>query len=254
MPNEFEKLFEGLSDGQKHDAFPQGDAPVGPQASAIEEPEVPSEKGPRKNRRHRRLEDELERERQSNIALNNRILELSRGNRTEGPGEPPAAWIAQWGDSPESRASWNLQKEILEDYGRKVKEETINEFREEQARAAEEQARLESLIDTNLEDVEDEFGVDLTSGSPAAKKARKEFLEEVKRMSPKDENGDIVAFADFTSVYESYKDRKAKTAAPDNARQKEISSRSMVQPGQTAPVQRQRTSGWNGWRTDLGVD
>ncbi len=210
----------------------------------------------RKNRRHRRLEEQLRRERESNIALNERVRVLAEvGTRATGSGsstDVPPEWIALYGDTPEAKTAWAMQDRMIKDATERGKKEAIAEFESRQAETVKQQKEFESFIDTELEDLEDSFNVDLTSDAPAARKARKEFLELVQKVSPKDESGNITNYADFNSTFELYKSSR-KESKPDASRQKEIAARTMQGSNNGAQPQKQFTPGFRGWQKDYGI-
>jgi hypothetical protein len=102
------------------------------------------------------------------------------------------------------------------------------------------------FIDSELEALEDKYGVNLQLGS----KQTNEFLQLVEELSPKDDEGNVKEYADFDSTFEVYQ-RMQQASKPDNSRQRGIASRSMQRSSSSTPVARPRTAGWDGWKTDL---
>lgn len=263
--NEIDKFFGDLPTDDKTERDIFGDGSGKPKAS--EEGVLPENgegeggegKGEefRKNRRHRRLEEKMRQKDEMLIALNERVRVLSEVKNQEGftPGQMPAEWVALYGDTPEAKTAWAMQERLLKEHREQAKKEAIAEFREEQANAIKQQKEFESFIDTELEDLEEEFNIDLTSNAPAAKKARREFLELVQKVSPKDENGNVTGYADFASTFELYKNQKAAAEKPNTTvnRQKEIAAQSMQESGQGKPAQKAPTPGFHGWKKDYGL-
>lgn len=255
--NEVEKLFQDLP-GQEQ--FQQGNPEANnsvesQQPNVVEDTEEESAYA-RKNRRQRRLEEQLQREKESNIALNERIKTLAEQQKfleQTSVGEPDERFLRIYGDSPETRQAWKLQQELLADYAQKAKEEALMEFEQRAIQAEQEQKSYENLIDDQLEAIEDEYNVDVTSDSPAARKARREFLEMVQQFSPKDENGNITDYADFNAIWNVYQAQREKPKSTD--RQKEISARSMKTGGTSASEpESQVTPGFRGWMKDYGLN
>ncbi len=265
-PNEVEKFFSDLpkADDKEADIFgdkkeeekkPAAEIPAKDKAEGDEEDE------PRKNRRHRRLEEQLERERKSNIALNERLMAVIEGRQgapasQSSASEVPPEWIALYGDTPEAQKAWKVQERILQSVKTEAKEEAIREIEERQSQARAEQQKFESFIDSQLESLEDAYDVDLTSDAPAARKARREFLEMVTELSPKDEHGNITAYADFGSSFKIYKGSKLAETKPDEtvSKAKEIAGRSMQQSSQGAAQGEQKvTPGFRGWMKDYNL-
>lgn len=244
-----DEFFGGLNkdDVQKQDVFDEKPEAI------IPEKETPEEDGDvRKNRKHRRLEEQLQRERDSNIAMAERIKILSETTNRQAPItedglDPRLARI--FGTTDEGKEIARGFGEILSERDKRIREETLRDVENQKVQERQEQVKYESMIDSKLEDIEEEYGVDLTSNSPSARKSRRELLEKVQKLSPKDEDGQIVAYADFDATWEEMqKDREA----PQATRQKEIASRSM-QRSVAGEAPKQITPGFDGWRKDLGI-
>ena len=144
-----------------------------------------------------------------------------------------------------------MQEKLLQSYKESAKREAVEEIRSEQLRMTQEQQKFEDFIDDQLENLEEKFNVDLTSKTPAARKAHKEFLELVYKLSPKDENGEVTDYADFESTFEIYKSNREKDKSPEVIdRQKELSSRSLQRAGSSSAPVKPRTPGFFGWKVD----
>lgn len=251
MENQLDEFFKDLpaQDKQIVDVFNENKTPE--EIPAKDDSEVETTEA-RKNRRHRRLEDQLQKERESNISLNERIKFMSEfGNQKPASTEMPAEWIALYGDTPEAEKAWKVQEKLFDNYKNQAKEEALKEFESKQETTIREQKEAEALIDSELENLEDTYNVDLTSDSPAARKARREVLELVQKLSPKDSNGNITGYADFEATFEQYQAGKVK---PDASRNKEIASRSMQRSSPGGNTASQSTPGFGGWRRDYGLE
>lgn len=225
--NELESFFDGL---------PSEDKPGENLFDKLTE-EVKSQEDdePHKNRRHRRLEAQLTEEREARIAAEARAQALSETPRFREDTQDISVdqrWLQMYGDSPASRTAWKLQQEMFDDYTARAKDEALKQIKEEQRQEQVQQKEFESFIDSQLETIEDEFNVDVTSDAPAARKARREFLEMVQKISPKDEQGNISAYSDFGATWEAYQLKRSTEKNPGTTeRQKEIASRSMRKSG-----------------------
>ena len=113
-------------------------------------------------------------------------------------------------------------------------------------------AKEENYIDSQLEAIEDAYGVDITSETPQATKRRQEFLGLVEKLSPKGEGGIVTDYADFGTTYELYDETHKEKI--DNSRQKEIASRSMTRSGSAKSAERTATPGFRGWERDYGLN
>lgn len=205
-----------------------------------------------KDRRHRRLEARLQAERETTIALNERIKTLSEMDKfSKEAGDIIIPDIAKMFSSDEvgKENALRLSKIIL-DSKTQAKEEAIREIEERRVQEIQEQKKYENLIDNELENLEDQYEIDLTSDAPKARKMRREFLELVQELSPKDENGDITGYADFESAFGMYQRTQVKEEKT-NTRREEISARSMQRSTTNTENIPTRTPGFNGWKVDM---
>ncbi len=224
--NEADKFFENLPSDDKPvaDIFAPEDKTE--TKEPLEKEEVVDESV--KNRRHKRLERQLREAQDMTTALNERIKTLSEVEKfSKEQGVNPD--VAKMFDSSDlGKENAMRLSALLAETAEKAQQKAIDKIREENKIVAQEQKNLESFIDSKFESLEDEFGVDLTSDAPAARKARREFGELLEKVSPKDENGEIKEYADFHSTFELYKSSKTEDKP---SRNKELASRSMQKSG-----------------------
>lgn len=253
--NEVDKFFEGLPEAEVKEA----DVFEKPTEATEQVPEVVVEKPPvpRENREVRRLRAKMEEKDEMLGAMNERIIELSKGQTQRNllPSEVPPEWIALYGNTPESQAAWKLNEKLLLNFKESATQDAISKFEAKQDQIRQEQKGFESFIDSELENLEEDFNVDLTSNAPAARKNRREFLELVEKLSPKDSEGTITGYADFASTFEIYQQNKGKEKPIETSdKQKELSARTMQKPGSSNPTPKTPTPGFFGWRHDHNIN
>lgn len=258
MQSEVEKFFDGLpsAEGQgRVQDFLKEEAGTGNVITEQVVTEGTPEKGdePRKNRRHRRLETQLQTERELRIAAEARAAGKSEAERfAQVVTDVPDKWLRIYGDTPESRAAWAVQKELFDGFKSEAKAEAIQEIEERQNQARKQEKEFESFIDSELEEIEDEFDVDVTSDTPAARKARREFLEVVEKLSPKDDKGVITGYADFSEAWQMYQKSKGTVKDDTVDRQKELAARGMERTVTTEQPNKV-VSGDERWLRDNGI-
>ncbi len=216
-------------------------------AKEEELPEKDSE--PRKNRHHRRLEQQLDRERIARIEAEARASALLQ-IKSEVTGEVDPILLQLYGNEERGKEAAALHQKLLENTLSKAKEEALKEFEAARAESEREVKQLKMYIDTEFEALEDDHNVDLTSNSPAARKARNEMLELLEKVSPKDENGNITEYADMSGVYDMYQLQRKGGASQ---RQQEVADRSMVKGDNSPSPKKEPTPGFDGWRKDYGL-
>lgn len=245
MKSEVEKLFEGI----------KGDEPVDIEIKpeVVPEKDEDPEKVPEsvKNRQHRRLQERLQAEREANIILNERLRAESEARQNVTKVLPVDARLSRiFGtDTPEKIELAKHFTEILSETRGQARKEAVEELRAEQQRSeqaeAEEVASYETKIESGLEAIEDEYGVDMSTD-----KARKEFLDFVTKIAPKDADGSPIELPDLVGAYEIFKD--INKAPKQNSRRTEIASRSMQSSGQT-DLKQEQVSDEEKWLVQNGI-
>ncbi len=207
-----------------------------------------------KNRRHRRLEAKLQAEREANIALTERVKVLSEVEKfaKETPDVDPD--IAKMFDASDigKENALRLSRKLTEmkEEARQSALEAIDSRRE---RENQEFKEAGSFIDSSLDSLEEQYNVAFY-GSKKADTLRSEFLQFVENISPKDEEGNLIEYADMDRSFETFMDLHSKVK-PDNSRQREISSRSMQRSqSNNSSVRKVPSPGWDGWKRDIGIE
>lgn len=216
----------------------------GTQEAAVVAPETTetadADGEPRKNRQHRRLEGKLQAEREANIALTERLKTLSEVQKfaavTEGTVDQDL--IRLYGDTETGRQAAKLTQGLLEKNKTQAREEALELFKQQQEEANAEKVANQKELDDMLEDIEDEFSVDITSDTPAARKSRQGFYSLLEKMSPKNKDGMVVDYADPIATWEMYQLQNK----PDNNRAKDLSARTMVRSGASVETKLESTA------------
>lgn len=234
--NEENKLLEELQDDQKaEDPFSVFEKPLTtvatkPDPSDPDDPEVQPESI--KDRRHRKLQERLQAEREANIAMAARLEAISDAHnaRTDEAADYLKAVERIYGtDSPEKLEATEILKTALKGAVEDAEARALERFRAEQRDEAEAQSREEARLDSMLEEIEDTYEVDLTS--PQAAQLRQRFFARLEKLSPKDNDGNIVEFADHHAIWE---DLASQLSKRQETRAKDIASRSLTSSGSSA--------------------
>lgn len=261
--NEVDKFFAELpgEDKQVADIFaPEvpagGEQGANPENGSATLPPETEEEKVLKNRRILRLQSKLDREieehqreREERLRTEARLDAIASG-KDQNLSVDERLTRLYGADNPEAA---RLHMELLRDVETKAEERAVQRMQEARHQEAEEQSRNESIITQELEALEDtDSNVDLTSNAPKARKLRAELLDLVGKLSPKDEQGNIIAYAPFDQAWDILKSRPAATA-PGAQRAKGISGLSMTRGGVGTPAPKVPTPGFDGWKRDLGI-
>lgn len=179
-----------------------------------------------RNRRERRLSDQLAAERESSSFLAGKLAA-----RTEAQGalSETADYIKGieriYGtDTPEAQLATDLLKKAITGARDDAENRAYERIKAEREKESEAQKEAEGELDTMLEDIEEEYDVTLTEPQEKA------FFQLLEKMSPKDKEGNVTEYADPHAVWEVFAE-KLKTRSGSDTRAKDMSSRSMTQSG-----------------------
>ena len=229
MKNEQEQFLTDIESNDSADLLeqsltPPAPEPTGQQRDATEdEPEDQPESV--KDRRHRRLEEKLRAERESNIALASRLetLNEARNARTDESAEYLKSVERIYGtQTPETAEATELLKTAFKNVEDRATERAVELLREERRREEAGVRQAKARLDSMVEEIEDTYNVSFTPSVQTG------FFKYLEKMSPKDSDGNIIEYADHHSVWESYQSR-LDTRKENKA--KDLSARSMVNSG-----------------------
>lgn len=103
-----------------------------------------------------------------------------------------------------------------------ARQEFLQEMKEQEQKAkAQDDAAVEEL-NSGLEQINEDYGIDLDSDA----KTRASFIEFLRKVSPKNEDGEVREFADIPSTWETFQEMNKKVSQPSRA--KELASRGIT--------------------------
>lgn len=220
---------------------------------------LPKEEPFHKHPRFKKIVEEKRKNEEEVARLREENERLKNNTATPEDESLPGWWVELYGNDDASKRAWSIQTKREDDLIKKAKEETLKEIKEEEARRVEESKKWDDHIEEELSTIEEQFKADFSSDDPKAKKARAEFLEVVFDLSPKDDKGNILAYAPFDKAYEYYaikNGKQEKKEDPTIQKRKDIASLSMNKGGE--PVKGDETpnkpGGWGAWRTKYFPD
>lgn len=149
----------------------------------------------------------------------------------------PASFIKLVGNDTEEKKQ--VLKDLSSYFGSlkgEAKKEAVEEFmqdlqkQQQEAVAADKQAQEE--LDSSFEQIEENFDIDLSSNSASAKKLRSEFIDYVRKIAPKNEDGEVSAFPDLVGAFEDFQERGKRSTTPNRA--KELAARGLTRSTDTS--------------------
>lgn len=226
--NEQQQFLEEVAGKQPVDVL---EAPITPEPPKAEPPQEPADPAAEpdglKNRRHRRLEAKNDLLRSEIIQINERLKLVSEAKGTTTQADYLKQVERIYGtDSPEALAATELFKNVLVEAVKDAKNQALDGYRQERQREIAEQRKEEETLDSMIDDLEDEYTVSFT---PEMEKA---FFKALQKVSPKDADGNVTAYADHRAVWEDLQTKIKKTVNPA----KELANRSLTASGAAPTV------------------
>ncbi len=238
MNNEENEFLAGLN--QSEQPFEEnenlfGEQPAVEKEAEEEEKPLPFHKDPKVQRY---IQKEIEKAQRSQPSAERQFIEDTKQDDDEG-----TAILERiiGNDTPEKVAAIKDFKRYLGSLEEKGADRAMSylQQQEEEARQEEEQASEE--IEQGFEDIEETFGVDLSSNAPTARKTRNEFIDFIKRVAPKDSEGNVTALPDLTETFELYQSTQTR---PSNTRAKELASRGMARSSNATEAPQDKDVSW----------
>ena len=112
----------------------------------------------------------------------------------------------------------------------------LQQLQQQADKQAEDDRQAQEELESAFEEIEETYDVDLSSNTAFAKKTRADFIEYVRKIAPKNKEGEVQSFPDMLSAFEEYQERSKRSAPASRA--KELASRSMSRSSDatTAPA------------------
>lgn len=189
-----------------------------------------------KNRAYRRLEKRYQQEREAGIAMAERIKVLSETDKFKADvGDDYKKLLEPIFGTADEKGVYDPKRELatknliaaFEGMKESAKKELLAEFQNRDSDQSNAQKEADSEVDEMLEQVEDDFGLDMSDDN-----VRSGFITLMEKMSPKYNDGNIKEFADPEAVAEAY---VALQKRGGSNRAKELADRSMTRSGESQP-------------------
>lgn len=145
-------------------------------------------------------------------------------------------------DTPEKIAAVKDFEKALNGLEEKGAQRALDQIRQSEEAEHEAEVEAQNELQQGFDDIESQFDVDLTSSKPTAQKLRSDFVDFIKRVSPKDGEGNVVEFPDLQETFKLFKE----TRKPEsNDKAKELSNRSMIRSGDASVTPQVKDNSWN---------
>lgn len=219
MASEQEDFLKDL-DAKQDDIF---NAPIAP----VEKQDDEDTDFKAKNRRERRLLAENQRLREEAIAASSRaqaLSEVQKFQKETGDNDPIKKVRAIYGDdTPEKKIASDILESTLRDLEERATQKALDKFEGSREDESQTVIQEERNLDKILENVEDDYGIEESD--------HKAYLTLLERVSPKDQNGYIIEYADPDYVAETFIRLKERSSS----RAKDLASRGMTRSGSSQP-------------------
>lgn len=137
-------------------------------------------------------------------------------------------------DTPEKVRALKALEKTLQGSDERASRKAIEQFQLQQQEAIQQQAEAEEQaqeeLDNYFDEIEDVYGVDLSSNTTSAKQMRSQFIDYVRKIAPKDASGEVSAFPDLVASFEVFQEQVKRAPA---TRAKEFANRGIARSGDT---------------------
>lgn len=244
MTNEVDEFLGDLKETEQ-DPF-RSDEIVGPSAQSEAEDNLPFHKNPKVQRF---IEKEIERRMPQPQIIEREVM-------VEDDEDPLLDVLTRviGNDTPEKVSAIRDFQRALDSRDERTRQVALDELdaREYEEKEAEIDATNELV--QGFEDIEDTFNVDITSSNPQAQRTRSEFVDFIKRVAPKDSEGQVTEFPDLEETFALFQDLK-RESNPTSNRARELASRSTSRSGDASVAPQSTDKSWNAvekWFGKLG--
>lgn len=107
-------------------------------------------------------------------------------------------------DTPEKVRALKELERSLSTMENKAAEKAAARYQSEVLAAQQAERENIAFLQNGIDTIEETFTVDLSSNSPIAKRTRNEFIDFVKRISPKNSDGEIVQYPDLIETFDVF--------------------------------------------------
>ncbi len=126
-------------------------------------------------------------------------------------------------DTPEKISAIKDFKRVILEREDRGAEKALNYLQSQREAEDREEQEADDELESGFEAIEDNHGVDITSDLPQARKLRGEFINFIRKVAPKNSDGEVIEFPDFEQTFEVFQStRETQT----NNRAKELANRS----------------------------
>lgn len=144
---------------------------------------------------------------------------------------PPALVKFVGNDTPEKREALKGLADYLDSLPAKAQEQFQERMEMEQRQVAQADDAALNELNAGFEDIEESFGVDLSSNTASAQRTRSAFVEYLRKVSHKNADGEVDQFADIPAAWEEFQERNKPQS---NQRSKELAARGMTRSTDTS--------------------
>lgn len=106
-----------------------------------------------------------------------------------------------------------------------ARKEFLQDLEKQQQQQVEEDNAAIAELDEAFENIEENYGVDLSSNTTSAQQFRAQFIEYVRKIAPKNKAGEVTSFPDMDSAFETFQEQQKR---PSASRAKVLASRGLT--------------------------
>lgn len=145
-------------------------------------------------------------------------------------------------DTPEKQAGIKDLRKVLVGLEEKGAQKALAQLEQQAQAERDKDEKAQQELESSFEDIEESYGVDLSSNTATARKTRSEFIDYIRKIAPKNSEGEVVAFPDMSSAFEEFQSK----TKPTTNRAKELASRGMSRSTDASAAPAVADKSWKG--------
>lgn len=145
-------------------------------------------------------------------------------------------------DTPEKQAAVKDFHKVLSGLEEKGAQKALAQLAQQAQQERDKDTQAQQELEDSFTDIEDSYGVDLSSNTATARKTRSDFVEFVRQVAPKNSEGEVIGFPDMNAAFEVFQERNKRNPV----RAKQLASNGMTRSSDASAAPVVADKSWKG--------
>lgn len=145
-------------------------------------------------------------------------------------------------DTPEKQAAVKDFHKVLSGLEEKGAQKALAQLEQQAQQERDKDTQAQQELEDSFTDIEDSYGVDLSSNTATARKTRSDFVEFVRQVAPKNSEGEVIGYPDMNAAFEVFQERNKRNPV----RAKQLASNGMTRSSDASAAPVVADKSWKG--------